>query len=721
LLEVGPGSTLTRLAALCKPGLETVTSLPEAKSAQSAARVVADAAATLWQVGIALDWSACHNHGPKRVNLPGYPFENKRFWIDPDMDRAAAVKSGPVRAEIGRSFYAPAWTRTSPPMSVAAAEPLHWLVFRDDSGLAEVVAGILVTQGHRVTHVDRGDVYEAADGHFKLPVQREGFTQLLAALAQQEQLPDYILYAWTWDPEPDATRAFYGPLYLAAALGETHRTKFIAWTSVTRTALAVTGAEDLNPVNALCSGMIQTVPGEIQGLITRQIDLDPATEPAILAEHLLLECGAPLEDQLVAWRGSTRWTRTFQRILPDRPMQLGRTLKQGGTYLITGGLGGIGLTLATFLAQTLKANLVLLGRTALPDPNQWQDLLAAKNGDPRLITKIQAVRAMQETGSQVLLHAADVTDREAMEHLKTLIESKFGKLDGLIHAAGVAGGGAIQLKTREIAEPVLGPKVEGTLNLARVFGPSLDFTVLCSSLASLFSPAGQCDYCAANAFLDSFAHQRQALGERVIAINWDTWREIGMAVETDVPDDMEAMRQYYLSQGLSNGEGAFAFERILAQELPQVAVCTKELPEIILERARPRLNPGETQQKTQVQRHPRPDVGEYLPPENEDQEKMVAIWCELLGLEMVGTADDFLALGGHSLLAIQLLARYRAEFEVQVTVAEFFEQPTIKALSERLQQPRKVSKVPTLKRVARDRYRTRSTDNDRKEPSDDRE
>jgi hypothetical protein len=137
----------------------------------------------------------------------------------------------------------------------------------------------------------------------------------------------------------------------------------------------------------------------------------------------------------------------------------------------------------------------------------------------------------------------------------------------VIHSAGIAAGGVIQLKTAEIAGRVLAPKVAGTQALARALeGITLDFFVLCSSMTSLFGGGGQSDYCAANAYLDAFAayHTRRT-GTFTVAVNWDTWQQVGMAVEAEMPGDLGRARAERLKVGIATDEGFDAFTRILAQ------------------------------------------------------------------------------------------------------------------------------------------------------------
>ena len=142
--------------------------------------------------------------------------------------------------------------------------------------------------------------------------------------------------------------------------------------------------------------------------------------------------------------------------------------------------------------------------------------------------QIRAVEALEAAGAIVSVVAADVTDEAQIQAVVDRARKQFGRLDGVIHAAGVPGGGVIQLKTADAASRVLAPKVTGTQALARALaGVDLDFFVLCSSMTSLVGGGGQMDYCGANAYLDAFArYHSQQTGTFTVAINWDAWRDV---------------------------------------------------------------------------------------------------------------------------------------------------------------------------------------------------
>jgi acyl carrier protein len=235
------------------------------------------------------------------------------------------------------------------------------------------------------------------------------------------------------------------------------------------------------------------------------------------------------------------------------------------------------------------------------------------------------------------------------------------------------------LKTPAVASTVLAPKVAGTQALADAIGESpLDFFVLCSSTASVLGGAGQVDYCAANAYLDAFANDyAKRTGTFTVAVNWDAWQEVGMAVDTAtaVPDALARHRAAMLSRGIRPEEGVDAFARILERGASsQIAVLTVGL------RALRGLEAPEVGAPT---RYTRPELSvEYSAPTNELESAICNIWIQLLGLERVGVHDDFFELGGHSLLATQLASRLRQALDIDLSLADIFEAPSIAGLAE---------------------------------------
>jgi acyl carrier protein len=296
-----------------------------------------------------------------------------------------------------------------------------------------------------------------------------------------------------------------------------------------------------------------------------------------------------------------------------------------------------------------------------------------------------------------MLAAADVADPAALAAVVTAALGRFGAVHGVIHAAGRPGGGVIHLKTREEAAAVLAPKVRGALALDEVFrGRPLDFCVLFSSLTAVLAQPGQVDYVAANAFLDAFAQERAARGEPTLAIGWDAWREVGMAVDTTVPAELREWRQQELKLGMTNAEGVEVFRRSLATIpaipaaaiaaiAPRLVVSTVDLA-ARLERSRRGSVLAELQEiQAPWAEHSRPPLANaYVAPSGDTERLIAGIWQELLGIEGIGVHDNFFELGGNSLMAIRVIARLKGELGSHVSEVSLFEGPTVAALAKLL-------------------------------------
>ena len=227
---------------------------------------------------------------------------------------------------------------------------------------------------------------------------------------------------------------------------------------------------------------------------------------------------------------------SYESLTLDSSEKRPRRLKEGGVYLITGGMGGIGLVLAEYLAQAIRVNLVLVARSPFPEREAWDTWLLEHPDQDDVSRKIRKLQKLEAQGAQVLVLRADVADIDQMRGVITYTHERFGKINGVIHAAGVSPGGMIQIKTKETAASVLAPKVTGTLALDESLkGAEPDFFIFCSSLSSILGGIGLVDHCGANAFLDAFARSNaQRSKTLMLSINWDAWLEVGQAADAQL-------------------------------------------------------------------------------------------------------------------------------------------------------------------------------------------
>jgi polyketide synthase PksJ len=705
LLEVGPGVALSQLvrAEGARSGTRAVTSLGAATQAGVAELELTRALGELWVSGVEIDWTAYVSEERRlKVELPPYPFQRKRYWLRPgapDADgRQLRAGAAGRKDDIADWFSVPTWQRTLGPTARAGEPrtrgPGRWLIFADDLGLGQALAERLQAEGDWVALVRAGERYSVDTQVYTLaPADPAHYAALFDDLDARKCMPQRIVHLWavTGRAAPQSAplieRCFHALVCLAQCLGRRGLAESVRMVLVSDDMHEVTGGERLLPEKALALGPSRVIPLEYSDIACRSVDLAQWSAEAgadgVALETLLrdLRCDDASES-VVAYRNGYRW---IPRHAPARLEAAGAPsirLREGGVYLITGGLGGIGLSIAGYLADAARARLVLVSRRGLPAEASWDEYLDGHGANEDLARRIQAVRALRAKGSAVLVEAVDVADRGQMEALLARVQQRFGAVHGVVHAAGVAGGGVIQLKTRQAAEAVLAPKVAGARILAELLrGAAPDFMLLCSSINALVGAAGQVDYTAANAYLDSFAlQQRVASPTYTVSVNWDTWRGVGMAVNAEVPGAMVAQRDEALSTGIDPAEGVEVFRRVLSSAWPQVLVSPRTV------RARASVAAAVPQSEGVADLgYERPDLDEaYVAPRNKAEAQIAEIWSQLLGIGRIGVRDNFLDLGGHSLLATRLLARLRSDLDVDLTLEDFFVEPTVAGVAQRM-------------------------------------
>lgn len=331
----------------------------------------------------------------------------------------------------------------------------------------------------------------------------------------------------------------------------------------------VLGDGDVHPAKAAVRGLLKTLPRELRSVTVRGVDVGEgdggAGRAETIAAQLFRELRSGSTEREVALRGRKRWVAGHSATRLDEAADVPSVLREEGVYVITGGLGGLGLDLAGELARLVRARVVLVGRSGLPPRSEWEPL-AAGSPDEALRERLRRVLAVEEAGGRVQVFAGDVADEARMREIRAEAMRAHGRVDGVFHLAGVAGGGLVEVRTQEAVERVLAPKVLGTYVLDRVFRPPL--LVLYSSIAAITGDYGQSDYAGANAVLDAYAQARWGAGRHVVSVNWPQWTDIGMASRA-----ADALPEAYRESAIGPEAAAGVLRSILASGAgPQVVV-----------------------------------------------------------------------------------------------------------------------------------------------------
>jgi acyl transferase domain-containing protein/thioesterase domain-containing protein/acyl carrier protein len=748
LLELGPGRALTTLVReLPNKGARRLVlpSLRHPHDRQSDVGFLLNTMGQLWISGVKISWSEFYaRERRRRVPLPTYPFERQCYWIEPIKTRLVPVDVADQNAKqvdpLVR-FSAPSWVRSPPPAPAHPGRRHCYLVFEDEHGLGRKVAELLQRAQHDVTFVQIGSQFATStDGTYSVnPRRSEDYASLIRELRIQGKSPTTIAFFWGITPEGAAgtladrmesaqALGYDSLIFLAQALGTQKSTIDELQIAVITNGMQKVGDNPLLcPEKATVLGPCKVIPREYPNVTCLSIDVDfpsPKTPAeAKLVDNLAAELAGKRPDPVVAYRSGERWVQTFKAVRVEEPAAATSRVRQGGVYLITGGLKGIGLAVAEHLIKTARARLILTTRSALPPREEWDrwlrpssppttrstlDFDSAGDGPQgsgsrerdTLHLRIRAAHALEEMGGEVLIVTVNPGVGESIQAAIAQGRERFGRINGVVHAAGHAAPGVIQRKAREVSAGVLSHKAMGVLGLdAAVSEMELDFFAICSSLTSIVGEFRHVDYCAANAFLDAFAHYRsRRSGSTTICINWDDRKRLtstsmrgAVLSETFASTRTVAptlSRKGALEQTTSDAppeETAAAFTRLLSSTHTQIIVSRQSVSSILEQSSKsiaPSLNDVEVDSIPRSV-HPRPALGtEYIAPRTPLESTIANIWKKFFGIDQIGIHDDFFALGGDSLLAVQLVSKLRDVAKVDLPSHVLIGSPTVAGLTE---------------------------------------
>ncbi|SPT57315.1 type I polyketide synthase [Actinomadura madurae] len=686
--EVGPGRALgdlVRAHAVPEAGPEptVVSAMRRASDDRDDPAVFLEAIGRLWEARASVDWERFWSDDrPGRVPLPTYPYERRRFWVEADEDDSQATDGG-------GPIHVPTWRETPPPEPAplpAADRHKAWVVFRLR---AEPVAGELIRRlrdtGQNVIVVEPGTEFTAeTDGRYTIRVdQRSDHARIITDLVDAGYTRVRAVHAWGLGNRPkDVSEQAYARRLLdeglfsalhvmrEAALSSTTLTARVS--VITSAAQDVAGDGRVEPAKSSVLGLVTAGSPELASAACQSLDVGSG-HPEILGARLFEELTAPTFERQVAFRGRKRWVPAHSALRLS-PTGNG-VLRERGVYVITGGLGELGLELARQLAHAVRARLVLLDRTSLPNRSEWPRLLASGD-DESTVRRIRGVHAVEEAGGAVLVCSGDVTDEARMHEVRGAAMREHGPVDGVFHLAGIARGGRPEARTREAAERVFATRVTGMYVADEVFHPKL--LVLHSSRAEIADDYVQTAHAGANSVMDAYAQAQWASGRHVVSINWPD-----RTAYTTPPGSVP-------SRGPLSGD-AGALRIILGSGVgPQVVVS----PGDPAERERRAHQPT----SAVMAREPKPESAAvdrrhlstpHQAPESAAERALARLWQEALGVAAVGLDDSFLDLGGNSVIAVRLVHRMSEYFQTPLSVKRVFAAPTIRQLAAELEGHRK--------------------------------
>ena len=553
-------------------------------------------------------------------------------------------------------------------------ERKHWLIFADDGGLGEDLAKQLELSGDHYHLFPYTEMIKKLDS-----LDERDFLEIIEK--RLKELPSLYGVIHLWSLTASSPANVFGNTQATGCNSVLNLVKALVrrisglprlWL-VTRGAQVVKAGEQISVEQSTLWGLGKAISFEFPELKCTRIDLDPFQSNAETVPLLFKQISIDDNEDQIALRSGVRF------VLRLSPFTLGVSsnspvlLRDDCTYLVTGGLGALGLATAKWMAKRGARHLILLGRSE-PD-------LAA-------ITVVDQIR---KQGVEVVIEQADVSNRSQLEYVFEKMERNMPVLRGIIHAAGVLDDCSILNLNSVRMKNVMAPKVDGTWNLHHAsLNLPLDFFILYSSAVSVLGSPGQGNYAAASSFLDAMAYYRRNLGLSAISINWGPWAEIGLAAAaTEKLMEQNASTQH-LIKVIKVEQGLEVLEQLFNESIPQVLVLPFDLKNLI------ELYPTAAGMPflaevggcdTYITRlYSRPKLRqEYVAPRNEIELKLAELWRQTLHIDQVGIHDSFFELGGDSVLAAQILTLAQKTFGIRINPQDAFQAFNIKRLAEMLE------------------------------------
>ena len=735
-VEIGSKPTLLAMSRSCLPtdAIESISFLPSLYPKREDWQQMLLSLAGLYVRGVSVNWTNFEQHYCRQrlPQLPTYPFERQRYWADfptntssqnaianllnqsstpkliqqlesggkfsPDelkllpklLEALTQQNAQQATTELFKNWlYEVEWQPKSR-QAVALTKnggsktSGNWLIFADGGGVGVALAQLLGDRGHNCTLVYPGDSYNSkTTGMWQIdPTNPADFERIyLEALGKDRPLQG-VIYLWSLESELTAnltisslaqaqTVGVGSLLPLLQALGKVKGSASSSprlWL-VTRGVVPV-GTSLPSVAQAAVRGLGKVAALEYPEIFGGMLDLAPE-----IAENEVTKLLAEIDDSQgeddLAFRNGQRYVPRLMR--KQVPESSAITWRSDGTYLVTGGLGALGLKVAQWMVEQGVRQLVLTGRSRA-------------TGQAK-----ESIARMEEAGAKVIVAQADVADREDMVRVFAEIESSMSPLRGVIHAAGVSGYEAIAEMNLATLESVIRPKVLGAWILHELTQElALDFFVSFSSISSVWGSKGQAHYAAANHFLDVLAHYRQKRNLPALTINWGPWAGGGMAL---------AEFQTWLARmgiiGLEPEQAIATLGYLLNTNCPQTTVANidwvlfKDLYEAKGKKPLLEFVEGQPQSTTpQQQPTQKSEILQQLASAaTSDRQSLLTTYLQrevtrVLKLPQLPEPQQGLfALGMDSLMAVELVDAIRTQLQAELPISEFMQAADIATLT----------------------------------------
>nr|AFU81773.1 1-hexene synthase 2 [1-hexene ORF2 expression construct pBbS7k-hexORF2] len=587
-------------------------------------------------------------------------------------------------------FYKVQWISQAikPQRNKSNNQVCHWLILTDSKGLGKSLATHLQQLGNECSVVYQADNYQNYEpGIYHInPSHPQEFEQVYQTIFENGKLPlQKVIHLWSLDTasEQDLTTETLEQAQLWGCGSTLHLLQTLVknpnstppklWMITRGTQPVLSPTEKLTVATSPLWGLGRTIASEHPQLWGGLVDLDPQgseDEVEVLLQQII---DSQKEDHL-AVRNRKIYVARLLKHIPQESQPL--SLRSDATYLITGGLGALGLKTAAWMAEKGARNLVLISRRQPSEQAQ------------------QTIQSLEELGTQVKVLSADISVESDVANILEQIQTSLPPLLGVIHAAGVLDDGLLQQTNWERFTKVMAPKVNGTWNLHKLTQHlSLDFFVCFSSMSSLLGSPGQGNYAAANAFMDAVVHYRREMGLPGLSINWGGWSEGGMA--TRLASQHQNRMQTAGISLISPEQGIQVLEELVrTQSTAQVGVLPVDWS--VLAKQFSSANPSSLllellQQETSSEKTDERILEKLQAAPITERQDILKNYIQLVVAKTLGinpskisTDDNFVELGMDSLMGMEVVNKLSGDLDFIIYPREFYERPTIDSLTQYL-------------------------------------
>ncbi|NQZ09848.1 MAG: acyltransferase domain-containing protein, partial [Algicola sp.] len=644
-IEVGPSKALSHFAL--GAGVTSDHIIPGISGKEMACPDLLQSVGHFWKIGGDINTQILYCDTARPVDLMLYPFKQEKVWLSPKQTKS---QPAPNDSFDSPKTYQTLWQSRRIAKTSTETQDNSWIFLADNQQFAHSLAQQLCLNAEHIAFIPFDQV-GLKNGRVTAESAKTVWFELIAPLLEQGK-PCQIINCWPLDycaftENRDSlfeTIGYFGKI-LATQLYPVP----ITLTTLTDRALSICDMGCENPIKALAHSMPIVMQQEIIGLIGHIIDIDLSAPTATTLQALSLALPSTVREPIRALRNNLCWQPRFVEMLQNNHQANDGWINPKGHYLITGGLGRIGLNLSHWLANKSVRALTLVTRLPVPSQSQWQILVSRDDTDKDLKAKLTQLLEIEQKVERLTVLATPWHCEQMVRDSLNEAERLCGAIDGIFHSAVHFDQYTVQpLKQFDVknTERQFKTKVDGSYALYKILeDKNIDFVVLMSSLSAILGGPGLGIYSAANRFHEALASQSTSSRTQWLSIAWDSWdisAEPGQGHITaqDAPLLFDSL---FRSHGLSN-----------------LAVASQALEPRFDRWVRRAHHSIEASAETSV------DTQADLP------QILEKCWQDIIGVQACSEDSDFFALGGDSLAVVRLSGLLQQRANINITAAELF-------------------------------------------------